>query len=267
MTPALLTQWTAQPVLVALAVAAVAYVRAARRTARPWPLRRTLAWLAGLVAIAVALGSGVEAQDGRLLSAHMLQHMLLSVVAPPLLLIGAPATLALRALPRASAARLSRLLRGRVLRGACHPLAALVAFVAVMALTHLTGLYELALRHPLVHVAEHGAYLLTALAFWAPLVAPAPAPHRLEPIGALAYIMAAMPPMVAVALVLAADTPRYPLYREPGALADQHVAAAIMLAGAVLPALAVTFGVLWPALLREERRALARPAAPEGARR
>jgi putative membrane protein len=251
-------------VLGALAVAALVYLRATRRTPRPWPVRRTLAWLGGLLAIAVALASGVELQDERLLSAHMLQHMLLTVVAPPLLLIGAPATLALRALPQATGARVARLLRGRVLRAVCHPVPALLAFVAVVALTHLTGLYELALRHPLAHVAEHGAYFVTALAFWAPLVAPPPAPHRLQPIGALAYIMAAMPPMVAVALVLGGDTLRYPLYRAPGALADQHVAAAIMLAGAVVPGLAVTVGVLWPALLREERRALARATATQG---
>ncbi|MEA2195050.1 MAG: hypothetical protein QOG42_1484 [Solirubrobacteraceae bacterium] len=266
MTPALLTQWTLGPLLPVLAALAVLYVRAARR-ARRWPARRTAAWLAGLLAIAVALASGVEAQDGRLLSAHMLQHLLLTVVAPPLLLVAAPAALTLRSVPRATAARVARLLRGRVLRAACHPLVALPAFVGVTAVTHLTGLYELAIRHPLVHVAEHGAYVLTATMFWAALVAPAPAPHRLRPIGALAYIMAAMPPMVAIALVLAGDTLRYPVYAGPGALADQHVAAALMLAGAVLSALALTFAVLWPALLRDERRALARTAAAAGGTR
>jgi putative copper resistance protein D len=265
-TAELLTQWAPEPILLALLVAALAYVDAARR-ARHWPARRTAAWLAGLLAIAVALASGVEAQDTRLLSAHMLQHLLLTVVAPPLLLVGAPVTLALRRLPQATGARIARGLRGRALRAICHPVAALLAFVAVMAATHLTGLYELAARRPLVHVAEHGAYFLTALVFWAPLLAPAPAPHRLGPIGALAYLMAAMPPMVAIGLLLAADTLRYPLYAGPGALADQHLAAALMLAGAILPALAVTFGVLWPALLREERRALARTAAAGGGAR
>jgi cytochrome c oxidase assembly factor CtaG len=262
----LLTQWTFGPVLPALALAALLYARAARR-ARRWPRRRTAAWMAGLLAIAIALASGVEAQDVRLLSAHMVQHLLLTVVAPPLLLLGAPAALALRSLPQATSARLARRLRGRALRTACHPVVALTAYVAVVAGTHLTGLYELAARHPLAHVAEHGAYVLTALAFWAPLVAPAPVPHRLGPIGALAYLMAAMPPMVAIALVLAGDTLRYPLYAGPGALADQHLAAALMLAGAILPALAVTFGVLWPALLRDERRALARTAAAGGGAR
>jgi len=262
----LLTQWRFEPILPALAIAALLYVLAARR-ARRWPARRTAAWTCGLLAIAIALASGIEARDTQLLSAHMAQHLLLTVVAPPLLLIAAPAALALRTLPQATGARIARVLRGRALRIACHPVAALLAFVAVMAATHLTGLYELAARNALVHVAEHGAYFFCALVFWAPLVAPAPVPHRLSPIGALAYLMAAMPPMVAIGLFLTADTLRYPLYAGPGALADQHLAAALMLGGAILPALAVTFGVLWPALLRDERRALARTAAAGGGAR
>jgi len=93
----LLTQWAPGAPLATLIAAATAYAIGLRRVRR-WPVRRTVAFFAGLAVLAVALLSGVDAWADRLQSVHMVQHTLLLLVAPPLLCAGAPATLALRTL-------------------------------------------------------------------------------------------------------------------------------------------------------------------------
>jgi putative membrane protein len=94
------SHWQSQPMLEVAAVAGASlYLLAVRRVRGGWRRRRTLAFLAGIGSVLVALQSGVGTFDDRLLSAHMVQHMLLLLVAPLLLLCGHPMTLALRALP------------------------------------------------------------------------------------------------------------------------------------------------------------------------
>jgi putative membrane protein len=258
-----LAGWRLDAALAPLAVAAVGYLIAARHVRR-WPARRTVAWLAGLACIAVALASGVDAEAHRRLSAHMVQHALLTLAAPPLLLAGAPLRLALRSAGRETRATLARLARGRAARLATHPLAGWAAFAAVVLGTHLTGAFELALRDGRVHALEHAAYFWSGVLFWLPLAGAAPVPRRLGAVGSLAYLMSAMAVMSIVAASLAGGELRYPAYAAParelgfGALGDQHAAAAVMLATGAAAALAATFAAVWPALLREERRAAAR---------
>jgi putative membrane protein len=244
--------------LAPLVAAALAYVAAARR-ARGWPRWRSSAWLAGLAVLALCL-AGLDDQADRRLSAHMLQHAGLTLLAPPLLLLAAPARLALRAASGSTRRALAAALGGRALRTLCHPLAAWTLFCATLLATHLTGVYELALRSPLVHALEHAAYFWTAVLFWLPLAGATPVPYRLGPLGALAYLMTAMPVMVALGIWLGGATLRYPAYAGPGALADQHAAAAIMLGSGALAMLAAVLALVWPALLREERRQRAREA-------
>jgi cytochrome c oxidase assembly factor CtaG len=242
---------------VPLALAALAYLVAARRVPG-WPLRRSAAWMAGLAVLAVCL-AGLDAAAGRRLSAHMLQHAGLTLLAPPLLLLGAPARLALRASSRSAQRALAAALSGRIPRALCHPLVAWALFCGTLLATHLTGVYGLALRSPLVHALEHAAYFWTGVLFWLPLVAAAPVPHRLGPVGALAYLMTAMPVMVAIALWLGSGTLRYPAYAGPGALADQHAAAAMMLASGALAMLAAALGPGAAPPTRTARAPAARP--------
>jgi len=235
-------------------------IGAARRPG--WPAARVAAFALGLAALIVALSPPLDARADARLSAHMVQHLLLTLVAAPLLVAGTPFALLLRALPRGGARRLMRALRSRPARVLLHPLVAWSLLPALMLVTHLTGLYELALRHPPVHAAEHAAYLAAALLFWLPALSDAPLPHRLGPVGRLLYLLLAMPAMAAPGVVLSIEQHvRYRSYgTDAGALADQHAAGAIMwVAGSVLAG-ALTVIAAWLALEQEERRAVAREA-------
>src|SRR5919107_40891 len=97
--------------------------------------------------------------------------LLVTVVAALLLTAGAPLTLALSTLPRGGRAALARLLHGRLAACLGHPLVAWSLFAAVLLLSHVPAVYGAALRSPSLHALEQPLYLLTALLFWAPVVA------------------------------------------------------------------------------------------------
>jgi cytochrome c oxidase assembly factor CtaG len=217
-----------------------------RRVAR-WPVVRSAAFAAGLALVAVALLSPLDAEAGRRLSAHMAQHLVLGLLAPLLLVVGAPARLALAALRGRERRTLARALRALPLR----PAAGWAAFTAVMLGTHLTGLYELAVRDPFAHALEHAAYLLAGLLFWAPLVAADPLPHPPSPAARLAWLLAAMPPMGLVGAHLLTGGVAYASYPS---LADQRTAAGLMWGGGSLLLAAAIVWIVFAALVREEQR-------------
>ena len=140
-------------------------------------------------------------------------------------------------------------------------------FTIVMLTTHLTGIYELALRNPTVHSLEHAAYFWSGVIFLLPLVAADPVPHPPGAIVRFSWLMAAMTVMsIPAALFIFDEHVRYPFYLAPAralhrsALADQHAAGMIMLfAGGVAMALLAIF-VSMEAMIREERRQLRRDA-------
>jgi putative membrane protein len=231
--------------LLALAAYGALYAAGVRRVAR-WPRSRSVAFAAGLVLL-VALTAPLE----RSLSAHMGQHLLLGLAAPLCLAAGAPVRLALGALrdPRP----LARVLHALPLR----PAVGWGAFTAAMLGTHLTGVYELALRDPLVHALEHVAYVGAGLAFWAPLVAVDPLPHRPGPAARLAWLMAAMPPMGLVGARLLTGGVAYASYPS---LADQRTAAGLMWGAGSLLLSAALVWIVFAALLGEEDRQRRREA-------
>lgn len=248
-----------------VAAAALLYAAGVRRTrrrrTRPWPLRRTLAFAAGLVAVIAALASPLAWRAEALLSAHMLQHLALTLVAAPLLVLGAPLSLALQASRPPARARLARLVRSRAIRLVTQPLVGWGAFAAAMLATHLTGFYDLALRSSAAHAAEHALYVATALLFWLPVLGVNPVRRLHGWLGRTVYLLVAMTPMSAVsAALIYAERPRYPSYvsaaRELGvsALVDQQLAGAYMWVFGSLLMVTATVAVGWQALLREERR-------------
>ncbi|HEY6396183.1 MAG TPA: cytochrome c oxidase assembly protein [Solirubrobacteraceae bacterium] len=266
--PALLVgHWQLNPGLLLQAVGcAGVYLWAARRLGPRWPVRRTASFLAGIGVVLVALGSGVDAYSERLLSVHMVQHMLLLLVAPALLLCGRPVLLALRVLapsPRRSLAK--ALFR---LRPLTSPVACLTIFCAVVTVTHLPSVYDWALRVPAAHVAEHTAYLLAGMLLWWPLVDADPAPvRRLGGLGRLGYLLVAMVPMALVGAYLN----RYPAlvyapYAAPArtmsvsALVDQADAGAIMWVVGDVIMVAIGLWSTIAALVAEERRQRVREA-------
>ncbi len=259
----LLRTWQADPGVVALLVAsAAAYLVGAHR-ARHWPALRSAAFLAGLAAIALALLSGIDAYADRLLSVHMAEHMLLTVVAAPLVLAGAPLTLALRTTRGSARAALVRLLHGRAARSLSIPAVAFAPFPLALLATHLSPFYDYTLHHGWAHALEHAVYFWSALLFFLPVVGSEPLPHTLGGLGKSLYMVAGMVPMTAIAAVLmAAEHPLYPTYARTLAnpVADQRLAAAIMwvFGGMLMAAVAVVSA--WRAWETEERRTRAREA-------
>jgi cytochrome c oxidase assembly factor CtaG len=215
----------------------------AAHPSNPVPRLRSVAFLGGLAAIAIALQSGIERYDTSLFSIHMVQHILLTLVAAPLIALGAPVTLALRvASPRVRRRWLLPILHSRLLRVLAHPVVAWLIFAGVMWAAHFSPLFDLALENELVHYVEHAVFLGAALLFWWPAVGLDPAPWRLSHPARLLYVFLQMPQNTFLAvIILNASAVLYPHYATlqrpwgPTALLDQKMAGGIMwLAGDLL---------------------------------
>jgi putative copper resistance protein D len=122
--------------------------------------------------------SGVEAYDTSLLSVHMVQHMVLSMVGPIFLALGAPVTLALRTLRGGARRTLLAALHSRVARVLTFPLVAFGIFVANPFVLYFTGLYRLTLEHAWLHELVHVHFIVTGCLFFWPLLGLDPLPNR-----------------------------------------------------------------------------------------
>jgi cytochrome c oxidase assembly factor CtaG len=163
---------------------------------RSWPIWRTASFLGGLFALLLALVSPIDALATELFSVHMVQHMLLTVGAAPLLLAGAPVRPLLRGLPAAVRAGIVRpLARSRGVRAAVHfvrhPLVAGGLYVGGLYVWHLPALYDAALADARIHVTEHAWFFLTALVFWSVVIDPAPFRGTLAYGARLPYLLVA----------------------------------------------------------------------------
>lgn len=197
---------------------------------RPTPsLLPPLCWTAAMIAIVVSSATWVERAADRSFAAHMGQHLVIWVVVPPLMLLAHPVRTARHGgveihvggvvpwLHRRSGWRLAL---------------SWTAVVTTMYGTHLTGLYDAALRHPWVHELEHVAYLGSSILLWSTVFGP-----RRSMAPARAGLAAAMiAPLVLLGMVLAAaERPMYAIYLAQlgpaGALRDQRAGAALMWIG------------------------------------
>lgn len=163
-----------------LLIAALGYLGAVQLITRRgdrWPVRRTISWCAGVPAVAVAL-TGAGHGD---FTAHMTRHLLLGMAAPMLLVLAAPVTLGLRALPVAQARRLSRLLRTPPLRILAHPVIAALLNVGGLWILYTTGVYPRMGEHSGLHVLVTVHTLAAGYLFTAAVVGVDPAPHRPGP--------------------------------------------------------------------------------------
>ncbi len=227
----------------------------------PVPARQRWAFLGGLAAIALALLSGLARYDTTLFSVHMVQHILLALVAPPLVALGAPITQVMRASSAETRQRvLLPILHSRIVTVLTHPIVAWLVFTAVMWGSHFSPLFDRALEDRLVHDLEHGLFLTAGLLFWGPLVGLDPAPHRMGYPARIGYVFLQMPQnsFLAVA-ILFAGSPLYPHYvslLSPygiDALSDQRLAAGIMWFVGDVIFLIATFAVLGAWMRAEER--------------
>jgi putative membrane protein len=238
----LLLGWTFEPLPTLPLVVAVGWwlwaVRSVNRAhpGNPVPRRRTAAFLGGIVALAFALLSGIAVYDTDLFSVHMVQHVLLMLVAAPLIALGAPITLLLRvSSPETRRRWWLPILHSRFVRVVAHPVVAWVMFAAMMWGVHFSPLFNASLEDPIVHDIEHIIFLVGALLFWWPAVALDPAPFRMSHPARIGYLFTQMTQntFLAVVILNATDVlyPHYLTLVRPwgmSPLEDQRLAAGIM---------------------------------------
>lgn len=163
--------WNLDPLMIAgLIVAAAIYGRGARRLGRGASAHRIVSFYLGLGVLGLAVLSPVDALASTLFSVHMVQHLLLILVAPPLLVYSRPIVTSMLGLPRGLQSVGRRLEHGSIgragKRAAASGVAVLSVNVIVLWAWHLPSLYEAALAHEAVHIAEHLSFLAMSLAFW-----------------------------------------------------------------------------------------------------
>jgi cytochrome c oxidase assembly factor CtaG len=199
------------------------------RYAPGYEARRPAAFFSGVVIVILALTSPLDAAAGWLLSAHMLQHILLTTFGPPLILLGLPSGSLRRFLPPGSRAF-------RLVRRLGAPFVAGAVFIVNMWVWHIPALYELALEHQKVHELMHACFLATGLLFWWPIIAPLPEASTAGPGARLLYIFVSGFPMGVLALLLLSSQSIIYNYYEGlpsrlwgvGVLDDQQVAGVVM---------------------------------------
>jgi putative copper resistance protein D len=234
--------WVFEPVTVAALLAAGSLYAAgtirARRRGGTVSLGRRAAFYGGVAVLALALLSPVDAYADVSFAVHMTQHLLLSFVAAPLLALGAPIALALRALDVPSARRLSGVLRSRPVLFLANPVVGWLVFVGATWAIHFSPLFDLALRSNGWHALEHLVWVVTACVYWWPIVGADPEVRPVAyPIRLLSLFLL-MPAMSFLSLaLLSANAPLYPTYARvagtwgAGALASQRAAATVMWVG------------------------------------
>jgi putative copper resistance protein D len=185
----ILTDWRLDLlVLIVLIAAGVLYARALvllRRRGDSWPVGRAIAWYAALAVLAFGTLSGLAVYGRASFSLHMTQHMVLSMIAPLLLVLGSPITLALRALPAAGAQQpagprewLLSALQSPFARFLTHPVTAFVIFISAPYMVYFSGLFQTAMEAHWAHELMHVHFVLAGYLFYESLIGRDPIPYR-----------------------------------------------------------------------------------------
>jgi cytochrome c oxidase assembly factor CtaG len=180
------TQWQFAPIVTAtVAIAAALYgwgmVRVARRhPARPWPAWRGAMFAGGLAVILVATQSGIGAYDDVLFWDHMVQHLMLIMVAPPLLIAGQPITLLLHASRNPLHTWAKKAVRSPVAAFLTWPVFGAAAYTAGIAASHLTGIANLVEQNQTAHNLEHAAFVVIGYLFFLPILGQEPIRWKLS---------------------------------------------------------------------------------------
>jgi putative copper resistance protein D len=227
----------------------------------PVPRFRYWSWMGGILVLFIALSSPIGTYDTTLFSVHMVQHLLLTMVAAPLLVMGAPITLLLRySSPETRRRVILPVLHSRPVKIIGHPVVTWTFFAAVMWGTHFSPIFDASLDNDVIHLFEHALYLGAALLFWWPVVGADPSPWRLPHPARIAYVFLGMPQSAFLGLaILSATAPLYRHYETlvrtwgPTPLDDQTLAGGIMWAGGDLTFLVALLLAIWIWLKAEER--------------
>jgi putative copper resistance protein D len=236
------SNWQFAPVVTAFtAVAAGLYlwgvIRVARRhPARPWSLLRTASFLLGLLVIVVATQSGVGTYDDTLFWDHMIQHLMLIMIAPPLLVLGQPVTLLMHASRNPLHTWVKRVVRSRPVVWLTWPALGVIAYAATIVGTHLTNFMNLAESNSAIHNAEHVLYLLVGYLYFLPLLGREPIKWKVSYPLRLFLLFIAMPVDAFTGVVLGSYgtypfAPMEPRSWGPSPLDDVHEGGAVMWIG------------------------------------
>ncbi len=254
--------------LVLLAVVYLRGWRLARRT-RPTELPgwRAACFMGGVLSLWIAIASPIDALDDYLLAAHMIQHFILMSVAPPLIVLGAPAVPLLRGLPRAVIRRVlrpffaSRAMH-KVVHAVSHPAVIWMAMNVAYLGWHAPAAFELTFRSEAWHNTEHLCFFLTSVAFWWVVLQPWPSRARWPRWAVIPYLLGADLVNTILSALLAfsgrvlypsyAQAPRVcsltPLQDQAAAGSEMWVLNSLVM---LLPAVVITMQLLSPRHLRE----------------
>jgi cytochrome c oxidase assembly factor CtaG len=234
-----LTPWSLDPSLAYVGAAGMLYLLGSRGRYRPTPLQ-ALSFGASLLTIVIALDSPIDYYADQLFWVHMLQHILLLTVAPPLLLLGKPWPRMWRALPLEPRTKIARSIalspRMGPVRAIARPLPAWILFNAAIVGWHIPAAYDASLTSGAAHALEHAMFFFVGVLFWARVIDLGPLRPRLVWLARIAYAAGAM----VVGWMLAITLAIWPhalygyyaaLHSRPGgisALTDQQIAAGVM---------------------------------------
>ncbi len=236
------TRWQFAPVVTAFTVLfaglylwGVLRVRR-RHPARPWPLPRTAAFLGGLFVVVLATESGVGSYEDTLFYDHMIQHLMLIMIAPPLLVAGMPVTLLMHASRNPLHTWVKRIVRSGPVAWLTWPAFGIIAYAATIVGTHLTGFMNLVITNGTVHDTEHALYLVVGYLYFLPLIGREPLRWKVSYPLRLFLLFLAMPVDAFTGVVLNSyGTDPFPAMQPrtwgPSPLDDVHLGGAVMWIG------------------------------------
>jgi putative copper resistance protein D len=233
------TQFAFVPVAL-IAAALVLYLWGVKRNnalhpRHPWSTGKTVAWIGALFTTAVSIFAFVGVYDGELFWVHMVQHLLLIMVAAPLFAVASPIDLMWRSTTGTAHIAVTEVLRSRVAKFLGHPAVAFVLYAVLIPISHLTSWYNLTLENEGLHNAEHLAFLLVGYLFWRQIFGNDPNCYRLHPAMQFFYLFLAIPIDTFSGLSLAGATKEmFPAYLAthrtwgPSYVNDLHIGGSIM---------------------------------------
>jgi cytochrome c oxidase assembly factor CtaG len=252
--------------LVVLAVYLIGVLRL-RSTGIRWPWWRLLSFVAGAVTLFGVTGTWLNGYSMVVFSQHMAQHMVLSMISPILLLVGAPVTLALRALPRGTnlsgvpRALVLEALHSRLARFVSHPLFTIPLFLVSLYGVYFTPIFDDLMSNPVGHQFMLTHFLITGLLFFGPILAQDPWPRTSGHGGRLLELVIPMPfhAFFGVGIMMSTKLLTTTFTQPPAGwgivpIADQSTAGAIAWSMSELPAVAVLAIVLFSWMGSEDRR-------------
>jgi len=257
---AVVTQWQFAPIVTgSVAVLAVLYLWGARRVARrhparPWAAWRTGMFLGGLAVVVLATQSGIGAYDDVLFWDHMIQHLMLIMIAPPMLIVGQPITLLMHASRNPLHSWTKRAVRSGVASFLTWPVFGFMAYAGAIAAAHLTNIANLVETNQTLHNGEHAVFLVVGYLFFLPILGREPIRWRLSYPMRFIILILVMPVDTFTGLVLSygnAGTPGIPAGPRPGwapaPVQDLHLGGAVMWIGgdALMFALMMLVYLMW----------------------